>query len=100
MENYIVTEYEKSNMEKLGFTYDAQLDMFFLENSLFIRNVPDDINDIDEILYGEVKEIPSDVCDQLYQMSTLGFQFAIGKGGVDANGVQQNKGLYLRIIKK
>lgn len=94
MRKYLTEQQYEVCMKALGYTFDVQLEHFFRENSAFLGNVGDDINDVYDLITFNDDGYPTYMAQVLNNFMSKGAKLTIGDGAIDDYGVKYKKGLY------
>lgn len=90
---YLTEEQYDVCMRALGYTFDAELEHYFIGENVFICNIGDNINDVKDLITLD-NGYPTFMAQILTNLMSNGANFIIGDGAIDDYGVKYKKGLY------
>ena len=81
-------------MKALGYTFDTELEHFFMGGNAFLGNVQDDVDDVSDLITFNDNGYPTIMAQVLSNFMSMGANLIIAAGAIDDYGVKYKKGLY------
>lgn len=101
-EKLITTDKQDELMLNLGFEFDEEIGKFVLNGSVYLGDVPNDVNSISELISRELnRNTSSSYPSSIHaDMVNRGMKLHFGPGGIDDYGKHNEKGLYCSNYKE
>lgn len=91
---YLTVSQYKICMNSLGYTYDEELERFFMGDIAFLGNVSDDVTEVVDLMRIIENGHPTRAYNTLNDFINRGADLIIGEGAIDITGKKIRKALY------